>query len=1190
MYLKKLEMKGFKSFADKTEIIYENGVTCVVGPNGSGKSNITDAVRWVLGEQKVKTLRGNSMADVIFNGTKHRKQLGMAEVTLTFDNQEQFFPLDYNEVSVTRRVYRSGDSEYLLNGASCRLKDVKELFMDTGIGTDGYSIIGQGRIDRVLSNKAEERRQIFEEAAGIVKYKSRKREAERKLASTNSNLLRVEDILQELDGRIEPLRIESEKALAFKEHSEHLRSLEVHLFVRDIELIDAKRAKAQQAEQEIQTSRDQVHGRIRDLTRTIGGKEETLKAKEFAVKEIERDLIEKTEAKGHVEAQMEAALEKHRNMESNMLRLSQELEDLKSSKIMKETERDRLDQEREVLRNALTDVEIALEGKRQAYDQLMLTLAEQESNTESMRSRIIELLNAGEREKIEIQSRESMIERLKAQTEQILVQKTESENRLVTCQVELQALESKRASLQANYDQVKADLTKAYGKQEEDQKEAKVLEERLDQLRQQLTKQRHEKKLLEEMEKSFEGYDYSVRGILKACSQNPSLNQGVHGVVASLVSIPERFITAVEVSLGRQLQNIVTENEQDAKRLIDHLKKNRMGRVTFLPLSNLKTYDNRLSPAISNMEGVIGRGCEILSYAPKYATLMEYMLGRTVFVENYSIAVKLLKTKGFKHRIVTLDGEILQPGGAISGGSFKSKVSNLLGRKKRIDDLTKDITETETTGRQTMDQYQGVKERLNSFALRVDQLKEDSDGLRMQLVRLEGDQETIQHSLQRAEVEKNRYVREYTMMAQEEQQALDQISDKRRRLIEIDAEKEAIQKDMTSQSSDIASKQDQAKTMMDDITGIRIGFAAQKEKLEHASSDVNRVIGEIRTIAGHMGRKEAEKQALVSEKDETSEGIVVLEARLEKEAQNLSLMDEKRKEVEGAIAAIQTVLVDERLQLETAHGESEALRDKAHKHEVMVAKLEVERDGHIQSLWEKYEIGMMEAKEMRLEVEEGEAKKEVVSLRKKLRAIGEVNMHAIEEYAEVKERHGFLTEQKDDLVKSRKILDKVIRDLEKQMKSQFKEKFDQVKVHFKDIFQQLFHGGQSDLILVDPENLLESDIEIVAQPPGKKLQSLNLLSGGERAMTAIALMFAIFRTKPAPFCILDEIEAALDDVNVFRFAEFLKDFTRSSQFVIITHRKGTMEIADTLFGVTMQEYGVSKVVSVQLEDIAPEAV
>ncbi len=1186
MYLKKLEMKGFKSFADKTEVEYENGVTCIVGPNGSGKSNITDAVRWVLGEQKVKTLRGSKMEDVIFNGTKHRKPLGMAEVSLVFDNREKFFPLDFSEVTVTRRVFRSGDSEYLVNGTSCRLRDVKELFMDTGIGTDGYSIIGQGRIDRILSNNADERRQIFEEAAGIVKFKSRKDDAEKKLKNTFANLLRVDDIINELEGRVEPLRIESEKASQYLEHTEKLKTLEMNLYIRQVDACDSKMKAENEKTRQLKSNLNKMQNELAGVEAEIEKIEVQMDEYNSAVKEAEVAFLNSTTEMGHFEARVSQVEERQNSVKANTIRIESEINILDEaltvhtdSLMRSEVVLEELNKKLEVLNEKLIVIE-------EEYAEKAKELVEKETDSESAKQRAIQILNAIEREKVEIAGRESAIENLTGRMDSI-------QENLDAGQSNRNGTNERRNELQDAHTLIKADYSEALRDRESTTSALKKmiltqkgLETSIQGLNHKIMKATSERRLLIDMEKAFEGYDHSVKGVLKACSKDPKLGQGVKGVVTNLMTIPKKLERSVEVALGRQLQNVVTETEQDAKRIIDHLKRNSMGRVTFLPLSNIKANRFNVPVQVENMKGFIGVADTLIGYDLKYKQLFTYLLGRTVIVEDYQTAVACLKVGGMRHRIVTIDGEVLTPGGAITGGSFKSRIANILGRKRKIDELAvlEESYQKELKAKEA--EKQSSLDKIESYQKKIGELTEVCETKRVEIVKHESEIEAVVNELERLEKESERFNREFEMIHKEKKSASALIEEKKQKIQVLNLENTDIESAMKGYSSGIQELQQAVKDLSEHMTTQKVEKASVDQKHEYQLIELKRHNQSVLSSKAQIKSKNDELIKLVEDKDELDIAMSVAQEDMRQLRKSMLQIEIDKEELSVKLQGCQTTLVNKRMTHEKELTDLEQIKEVLHKQDLVITKIEMEKENVITNLWEKYEVSLREALEYRIEIDVEASEVEVKSLRGKIRRLGEVNISSIEEYQEVKERYEFLTSEKDDLIKSQKALEKVIKDLEKKMVEQFTDNFKIVKEHFTVIFGKLFEGGQADLILIDKDDILNSGIEIVAQPPGKKLQSLSLLSGGERAMTAIALLFAILKTKPAPFCILDEIEAALDDVNVFRFADFLKEFTQNSQFVIITHRKGTMEVASTLYGVTMQEYGVSKIVSVKLEDVA----
>lgn len=1184
LYLKKLEMKGFKSFADKTEIDFQSGISCIVGPNGSGKSNITDAVRWVLGEQKVKTLRGTKMEDIIFNGTARRKPYGMAEVSLIFDNRDRFFPIDFQELKITRRAYRSGENEYLINNAMCRLKEVKELIMDTGVGTDGYSIIGQGRIDSILSQNKEERRMVFEEAAGIVKYGSKKKETERKIEALDLNLLRIEDILHELNGRINPLRAEKETAEVYLKHTSELKNIEITMFLNQSSELKEKLKSVLVSLEEVLKrleADEAIYGELDQSYEELASIIEQLKER---MQTNNRQALEMMAKMKELEGEQALAEEKLRRIHSELQRYERESADLAAEKLTLE---EAIARENEVCEKLFSESET--EEKESDEMQLAVQTFEEEVNgakkkSEEDRGEMIRLFNAIENGKRDVVSLEvatsSFEERLGYLDEQRSLLDADA-----VSEAEKQGLIEKRLSeVTLARDTSLLQQEQLENRQIELVKEKKASQEGLQRHIQERGKLQTEGQLLKELENSYEGYDFAVKHAL-AFAQQSGLKKQVHGVVANILDIPERFEVAIEAVLGKQLQHIVVENERDAKGMIDELKARNKGRATFLPLSLIQSNrGNDRTNRLKTHAGYLGTGNDLIGCDSRYAGILHYLLGRTLFVENYETAVKVLKEADPGFRVVTLAGEVMTTSGAITGGSIKATSTGILSRKRRMTEIEEQLVRLEqqiNTYTNQLELYEKEeKDAYNALKLIKETLVLHEDEKR----RLELELYDLESSVKNREFQRERYQNEALAVTQE-------IESNKKRLTELETEMDQLlqRKDqlelMVSENQQRVVEMERTLNEKREAQMVkRSGLAAYKERLINGQNELRRLEAHYSGFDERFNHTQAardqlniDRKAIVEKKGELLEALATLYNSHERaESDHIAIkrsIDESEVDLHALRQKRESVI--ERMKVD---------KEASHKLEVQKTRHEVEFESITAALHEKYELDLESAEPFRLDVIPKEAVKHVKQLREAIKALGDVNVGAIEAYQEVSERLTFMTEQHTDIIKSKKTLLDIMESLDHKMKMQFNETFESIRVHFKDIFSTLFNGGVADLALEDPTNALESAIEIEAQPPGKKLQNLNLMSGGEKALTAIALVFAIMRIKPAPFCILDEIEAALDDVNVDRFSEFVSQFTGQSQFVIITHRKGTMEAADVLFGVTMEEYGVSKILSLKLED------
>lgn len=1186
MYLKRLEMKGFKSFADKTVIEFKNGVTCVVGPNGSGKSNITDAVRWVLGEQKIKTLRGTKMEDVIFNGTRRRKALGFAEVSLCFDNSDQLFPLDFNEVVVSRKLFRSGESDYKINGSNCKLKEVRELFMDTGIGTDGYSIIGQGRIERILSNNKDERRLIFEEASGIVKYKSRKREAERKLDNTDLNLSRVEDIVGELSSRVEPLRMDSEKAVLYKDLSEQLKDIEINQYISNFEKNEKKLAQETEKNTELTKSVETHEHALQNLKEAYQEETDRYESSNQRLELLKDEFFEKMNGLKALEGEQNLVEEKKNNLLENKKRLSDNIENFKHSLEEKNEQIKILETEKKMLEAQqilLTDNKSAVENE---FASVRGSFENREKEIEEKRYKIIDLLNGIERLKGDIDNDHRIIETFEERQKEldrqlmIIIDSIQEVNRafhhqedeLSEIKIATELLGNRKKEMDGDIQSLRIDIDS--------------LEQIIKRTEAEITRSSSEAEILTSLEEAYDGFDRSVKMALKKCHEDPHMGKGIIDVVASLIKVDQKYEKAIEISLGKKLQNIVCEEASDAKRVIDYLKKEKLGRITFLPLSNVdgRGDDHRNLEAMNRSEGYLGKANELIHYDERYETILDHLLGRIVIVDTFENGVKLLKIPKLKYKVVTLDGEVLVPGGGITGGSFKSNMSSILSRRRKIEALESSLIDLKTLYHDHMKSIDIKKTTLQILSKEYSEVNGRLGNNRIRIAEVTAEVTAVV-------TKRSHVLKEKEKVSSEQQTIIKQIGvansriDSKLNLIDTSTkDHEILTSTLNEQSDSIKSMTGEIEVFKEKITGIQIEMAALEEKLINVSSNMNRVIKEKASLLEKerldiFSLNEAEEQERTY--DETLKHLI---ERITEESRYKILYDEKRESIEVEREKASLALQDKQRLIEGHSKDVLMVKETLHKGEVTIAKHEVEKENIIREIWEKYEMSIIEALEFKSDHHNDDIK-EVRNIKRQLKEIGEVNFGSIKEYEEVKERYDFLSTQREDLFQAQRSLKKVIRELEKVMKEQFITKFHIVREHFIEIFASLFSGGKADLLLTDLEDVLESDVQIMAQPPGKKLQDLSLMSGGEKALTAIALLFAILKTKPAPFCILDEIEAALDDVNVIRFADFLNEFTKKSQFVIITHRKGTMEIADVLYGVTMEEHGVSKVISMQLEEV-----
>ena len=1182
MYLKRLELHGFKSFADKTTLEFMPGITVVIGPNGSGKSNISDSIRWVLGEQSMKSLRGAKSEDIIFAGTQNRKSLGFAEASIVIDNSDNKLPIEYNEVIVTRRIYRSGESGYFINKAPCRLKDVQELFMDTGIGKDGYSIIGQGKIDEILSNKSEERRNIFEEAAGIVKYRVRKQESEKKLEQTKINLLRITDILHEIEGTIEPLKAQSDKARKFLDLREELKDIEIGLFLHNIDTYKEK---------------------IKEIVADI----DTISAQTSMEEE---KLEDKKLQKDNLKLELENIIQEIENMQNSGFEISNKIEkinsDINVTKQKNESNLDtieRYEKEIEELKEKIKELEEEKNQKISKKNNLFADKEKFEKELEIKEAELKELTG-------KLSSKEIEIEEKKKKLNDNIDAKYEINSKINTQNINYENLEKREKTLKEEHRVciseldaerlVKEDISKTFGEIEANRnKIIKELEEFSIQKQESTNKIREydnlinktgvelrikesRLKFLIETEKEKEGYSKSIKAILSACEKDSNLKSGMHDVLANIISVPKEYQTAIEMSLGQAMQNIVTDTENTAKKLVEYLRTNNLGRASFLPITSVK--GKKLEKINSkNIPGVIGIASDLVKNDKTYDGIILNLLGRTVIVENMDSAISLSKQNSYSFRIVTLKGDIINPSGAITGGSVMTKTVNILGRKKEIEELEQEL-------KSMNEKLEKIEKEKSEYVASIENILKKSD--------------EIEKTKQEAEII---YATEKQKLASVEANVLkleNRLAKIKEEIINIDKEKENNRTQKTNLEEQIKNleneiielnsiieafaeqNKDNQKYIDDlnfDITNLKISVSSFSESEASIDEIVERVNQDINNSSVSIKNKEKICEELKQENNENNEKIKNLLIEIEKSKQEVSSSLEKIEELKSTRITKNEIMQKLEEEINNNLKLLDDLKDQINKIEIKKSKLEIELEQVVNRMWEEYEITPNTAENYQKPQNVQEVQKKVNELRNQIKALGSINIDSIEEYKQTKERFDFMTEQKTDLEESSNKLKKIIAEMTEVMKEQFAEQFKVINKNFGAIFAELFGGGKANLKLADENNILECGIDIEAQPPGKKLQNMMLLSGGEKALTAIALLFAILKINPAPFCVLDEIEAALDDVNVYRFAEYLKKFTKEIQFLVITHRKGTMEAADTVYGITMEENGISKLLSMKLK-------
>lgn len=1182
MYLKKIELQGFKSFADKTTLELMPGITAVIGPNGSGKSNISDAVRWVLGEQSMKSLRGQKSEDVIFAGTQSRKSLGFAEVSLIFDNLDGRLPIEYTEVTVTRRLFRSGESEYLINKTNCRLKDIIELFMDTGIGKDGYSIIGQGRIDEILSNKSEDRRRVFEEASGIVKYKARKIEAEKKLEQTKLNLLRINDIIYEIEQKVEPLKIQSEKAKKYLNLKEELKDIEIGLFVYNINEYKEKLTKIIEDMQILNSQKEEENTKLEEINNL---KQKLKEEIDLITEEIENmhNLEAKTlQEKEKISSDIKVINERITNNNLNYKRFEEEIVELKEKKKGLEEEVKQKEAKKINLFANKEKFEKELQEKQKELDELNSKLSEKEKEIEEHKKIVEKCVDDKFEKTAELSAYDVNIENLEKREKTIKIEIQQGISELDSTRVSKQDIAKVFYEIENKRKDILSKLEEVSKNKEESTKKIKEYEDKINLILSEYRMKESRLKFLKETEREKEGYTKSVKTLLLDCERNKDLSKGVEGVLSSLIEVDKKYGLAIEMALGGALQNIVTETEQDAKKLVEYLRENNIGRASFLPISAVK--GKKLDKINNkNIDGVHGIASDLVKYNSKYDGIIQNLLGRTVIIEDMKQAIELAKQNKYAFRIVTLKGDIINPSGMITGGSAPTKTVNILGRAGEIKDLEKElknINEKIEKLKQEKEEYEKSIEEVLQNALALEENLKEIDIQyatdKQKLVSVEENIEKFEKRLEKlkSELEEIKGQKEENKRKKEEtQKEIEELDNKKEELNAIINEYANLNKDNQKYIDDLNF----------DVTNLKISVNSFNESEMSIDEVVERIKNEIETNDISVKNKENNLQNLTMENEKLSQDIKDFENKLVEMDKNIEGRDTKvqelkqeRNEKNAKLQEIENKVLS---QFETL----EKIKSEITKIEVRKEKVEQDIEEVTNKLWEEYELTPNNVSEdYKRPNNVMTAAKTANNIREEIKNLGSVNVDSIEEYKNTSERYDFMCEQRLDVEDSMAQLRKVISEMTETMKTQFLHQFEIINENFKSTFKELFGGGTAELILEDEGNVLEAGIEIKVQPPGKKLQNMMLLSGGERAFTAIALLFAMLKINPSPFCILDEIEAALDDVNVYRFAEYLKKFAKETQFLTITHRKGTMEQATTVYGVTMEESGISKMLSMKL--------
>lgn len=1179
MYLKSIEVQGFKSFANKITFEFHNGITGIVGPNGSGKSNVGDAVRWVLGEQSAKQLRGGNMQDVIFSGTETRKPLGFAYVAITLDNSDHKLPIDYQEVTIARRLYRSGESEYLLNGTSCRLKDVNELFYDTGIGKEGYSIIGQGQIDKILSGKPEERRELFDEAAGIVKFKRRKNTAIKKLEEEQQNLTRVNDILSELTRQLAPLEKQAETAKVYLKKKEALKQLDIQMFLVEMARI-REQLKAVEEKYEIAQSDLEETCKSFDVTKTeYENLEKELEILETEIQKSREQSTQKTLEKQNLENQIHLLQEQIHSAKQNETQYQERAVALDADIDKRKKEEQGYLEEQSQLEEKAAEFSRVQSQAQEAFKEIAIEIHNLEEAIESGKNEIIEILNQRASIKGKLQRYDTMME-------QISIRKVALNQRNLTLRSEVAQLDTSEEQYKTQKQEIEETIEKLIrqGNRCEDQikKYQAEISRATQQLENEKTAYHREASRLESLKNITERYDGYGNSIRRVMEQKKNVS-GIKGVVADLLKVEKNYETAIETALGGSIQNIVTDNENTAKGMIEFLKKNKYGRATFLPLTSMKNKKTFNNPAALKEPGVIGVASDLVQVEAEYEGLANYLLGRTLVVDHIDHGIAIAKKYQYTIRMVTIEGESLNPGGSLTGGAFKNN-SNLLGRRREIDELHENVEKLKLNIEKLQAALEEYRNKRNHFRDEAGRIQES---LQEQYIQ----ENTVQMNLNSMSDKRAEIKQGYENLKRENAELEKQTKEIEENSQSIQLEMEASASQESALEKSINEKQEELESRKKQETDI--SKELEKSQLEGAgiTSRKGFIQENLRRIKEELESLTNQKEALFAGMEEGKEEALKKETEIVKIRQEIELAakeeEEDREKLQEALLKKEKMTQEHKAffsKRDELSARMNLLDKESYRLLGQKEKLEENQETQVNYMWEEYEITYSQALiDMPDELQErAEIKSAISNMRSEIRQLGNVNVNAIEEYKELSERHTFMKTQHDDLVQAEETLQGIINELDTGMRRQFEEKFGQIRIEFDKAFKELFGGGKGTLELDEEEDILEAGIRIISQPPGKKLQNMMQLSGGEKALTAISLLFAIQNLKPSPFCLLDEIEAALDDSNVDRFAQYLHKLTKHTQFIVITHRRGTMTAADRLYGITMQEKGISTLVSVDL--------
>ncbi|KGN02881.1 chromosome segregation protein SMC [Clostridium novyi A str. 4570] len=1185
MFLKSLEIRGFKSFADKTELVFKKGITAIVGPNGSGKSNILDAVKWVLGEQSVKNLRGGKMQDVIFSGTEYRKPVGLSQVTLVLDNSDEELPIDYSEVTIMRRLFRSGESEYYINGTKCRLKDIQELFMDTGIGKEGYSIIGQGKIEALLSGKPEERRSLLEEAAGIVKFKTRKQEAEKRLENTENNLQRIEDIFSTYEERIEPLKLESDKAKAFLEISKKLKEREVTLILDNIdkckEKINSVKEKIEETSIKLKDAfnkknihkenLDNLNKKLEEFE--LENNEKTKKYYESKTKK--QDIINENNLLEERITNLKKSIDKYNE---NLYSLQEKLKKLTHNKLEEETRLNDFIKRQQLLESNIIEFEKSIGEKNNSIKQQLNFINETKAYQ-------VELLSNISKQKNEITIIKNDINNLELKKEDAKSSVEAYSNSIKINNSTKEVLKKEVAKIDNKIESYKDQIKQCTKEMSLKRRELSIAENKFKENSTIYSRMEAHCNALINLENKHEGFNKSVKNLMKHVEEEKIQNakDNVH-ILGEIIEVDKRYEIAIEIALGSSISNVITENEFIAKNLIGYLKNNNMGRATFLPLNIIKGKTISIPSKVKSIEGYIGIASELIKYDEKYINAMKYTLGRTVIAKDMDSALNIAKESGYSYKIVTLNGDVVNPGGALTGGSLYNKGSNIIGRKREIEELKEKINKYSEDISVINDNINNLKSKIKILDENSINLKDEIHYENLEKTKIAGKINAIDGETEKLKRDLKIESNELILIEENLENSFKNLKLKNSKIEELNNLQEEnslkiinFENQLKTKEKEIADKNQGIVTLKIDKAKVDESIINLNRELQRLQEDIKAIEEEIKNLKNDINEADKEIGDSLRKISYNKNEILNIEETILK-------FEEKFKDIEIRRIKIKEEIKINNSDLETISIMYNNIDKNKNSLEINLARYETEEKSIYTRLNDEMELTYAEALEFKIQNQNiDECRADIQKYKNEISKLGVVNLGAIEEYREVMEKYTFMKEQKEDLIKAKDELLSVVSEMTHKMKTVFHENFNKLRVNFNETFKELFKGGKADLIL-ESDDELTSNIEINVQPPGKKLQNINLMSGGEKGLSAIALLFAILKMKPTPFCILDEIEAALDDSNVLRYSEFLKKFSDNTQFIIITHRKGSMEASDVLYGVTMEEKGISKVVSVDLSE------